>query len=102
MTEFLIVDFKFRRALYKSLILCKRKNDSAEYRVTVMNGALEKKLCSNNIIEEQHGQLNITYSADTLHNRIKMKIAKALGKIVGKRINKFVLRRRAKKLKVLT
>ncbi len=84
MNRFLVIGFDFCKSFYYSLILCKAKSDGTEYRITVMNGDIEKQLCNNNIIKEINGCLQIELSGNKLQDHIKTEIAKALGKIIGK------------------
>ena len=87
MNRFLIISFEFCKLSYSSLILCKANSDGAEYRITVMNGELEKQMCSNNIIREINGCLQVELSGNKIQRQIKTAIAKALGKIIGKPVN---------------
>jgi len=84
MNRFLVIRFELYKSFYNSLILCKAKSDGPEYRVTVMDGEIEKQLCSNNIIKEINGCLQVDLSSNKLQNKIKSQVAKALGKIIGK------------------
>ena len=84
MNRFLVIGFELYKSFYYSLILCKAKNDGTEYRITVMNGDIEKQLCNNNIIKEKNGCLQIELSGNKIQNQIKAEIAKALGKLIGK------------------
>jgi len=84
MARFLMVEFEFRQSSYYSLILCKAKRDSTAYRITVMNGDLEKQLNNNNIIEEIDGTLRVDVSGNSLPSQIRRAIGKALGKLLGK------------------
>lgn len=87
MNRFLIISFEFCKLSYSSLILCKAKTDGAEYRITVMNGELEKQVCSNNIIREINGCLQVELSSNNIQRQIKTAIAKALGRLIGKPVN---------------
>ncbi len=80
MNRFLIIPFQFFEASYYSLIMCKAKNECTEYRITIMNGDLEKLLFGNNVIKEINGSLHLDISKDELQERLKMEIAKSLGK----------------------
>ncbi len=84
MNRFLVIRFELYESFYYSLILCKAKSVGPEYRVTVMDGEIEKHLCSNNIIKEVNGCLEVELSSNKLQNKIKAEIARALGKIIGK------------------
>lgn len=86
MNRFLVVRFEFCKSFYYSLILCKAKSNSTEYRITVMNGDIEKQLCGNNIIYEVNSCLYIETSGNKMQQQIKTEIAKALGKIIGKTV----------------
>jgi hypothetical protein len=84
MNRFLVIGFEFCKSFYYSLILCKAKSDGTEYRITVMHGDIEKQLCNNNTIKEINGCLQIERSGNKLQDQIKIKIAEALGKMIGK------------------
>ena len=86
MNRFLVIGFELYKSFYYSLILCKAKKDGAEYRITVMNGDIEKQLNNNNIIKEKNGFLQIELSGNQIQNQIKSEIGKALGKLIGKPI----------------
>jgi hypothetical protein len=78
MNKFLVIPFEFRQASYYSLIMCKPKDDGTEYRITVMNGDLEKLLLGNNIIREINGYLHVETSKNDPQQHLKMEIAKSL------------------------
>jgi hypothetical protein len=84
MNKFLVIQFEFCKSVYNSLILCKAKSDGIEYRITVMNGDIEKHLCNNNTIKEIKGCLQVEFCNNILQNQLKAKIAEALGKLIGK------------------
>ncbi|TDH24584.1 hypothetical protein EXU57_14685 [Segetibacter sp. 3557_3] len=83
MNRFLVIGFEFRQSRYHSLILCKTKDDGAEYRITVMHGDIEKQLCNDNIIREVNGCLQFERSGNELQNQVKTEIARALGNRIG-------------------
>ena len=83
MNKFLVIRFEYSKLFYNSLILCKSKSDGTEYRITVMNGDIEKQLCHNNTIKEINGCLQIELSGNSLQDQIKMEVARALGQIIG-------------------
>ena len=87
MNRFLIISFEFCKLSYSSLILCKAETGGTEYRITVMNGELEKQMCSNNVIREINGCLQVGLSGNKLQQQIKIAIAKALGRLIGKPVN---------------
>jgi hypothetical protein len=58
--------------------------DGAEYRITVMHGDIEKQLCTNNVIREKDGHLQIERSGNKFQDQIKTEITRALGKTIGK------------------
>lgn len=84
MNRFLVIGFNFCKSFYYSLILCKPRKDGAEYRITVMNGDIEKELCSNNIIREKDGQLQVERTGNPMQDQIRSEIARELGKTIGK------------------
>ncbi len=84
MNRILVIRFEFSKTFYYALILCKAKADETEYRITVMNGDIEKLLCTNNMIREIKGCLHVNFSTNKLQNQIKFEVAKAFGKIIGK------------------
>lgn len=84
MNRFLVIGFELYTSFYYSLIMCKARAEGVEYRITVMNGDIERQLSNNNIIKEINGSLQIELSGNTIQNQIKREIAKALGKLIGK------------------
>ena len=84
MNKFLVIQFQFCKSVYNSLILCKTQVDGAEYRITVMNGDIEKQLCNNNTIREIKGCLQVELCSNNLQNQLRTEIAKSLGKLIGK------------------
>lgn len=82
MNKFLVIPFEFCQASYYSLIMCKTKSECTEYRITVMNGELEKLLCGNNVITEMNGSLHLEISENEQQERLKMEIAQSLVKIL--------------------
>lgn len=87
MNKFLVIGFEFCETFYYSLILCKPQSDCKEYRITVMNGDLEKLLCSNNIIREINGSLQMEISQNKQQQLVKIAIANALSKFIGIPLN---------------
>ena len=83
MIKFLIVGFEFCENVYYSLIWCKKKKDCNEYKITVMNGDLEKLLYGNHIIKEENGCLQLGTCENKEQEILKARIAKALGKVLG-------------------
>jgi hypothetical protein len=84
MNRFLVIGFELYKSFYYSLILCKAKTDGIEYRITIMNGDIEKQMSNNNTIKEINGFLQVEPSGNRLQDQIKSEIAKALGKLMGK------------------
>lgn len=84
MNRFLVIGFELYKSFYYSLILCKAESDGTKYRITVMNGEIEKQLCNNNTIMEIDGCLQVELSSNQLQNKIITEIAKALGNIIDK------------------
>jgi hypothetical protein len=62
--------------------MCKAKSECTEYRITVMNGDLEKLLFGNNVIKEINGSLYLDDSENEMQERLKTEIAKSLEKIL--------------------
>jgi hypothetical protein len=62
--------------------MCKAKSEFTEYRITVMNGELEKLLFGNNVIREINGSLHLEISDNEPQGRLKMEIAKSLVKVL--------------------
>lgn len=83
MNKFLVIPFDFCHATYYSLIMCKSKTDCTEYRITVMNGDLEKLLFGSNVIKEINGSLHLDIPNNEPQGRLKMEIAKSLEKILN-------------------
>ena len=93
MSRFLIIGFEFCKTFYYSLIQCKTKIDSVEYQITVMNGEIEKQICTNNTIKEINGYLQLELSGNQLQNKIKSQIANSLGKVIGKPVKEVEVKR---------
>lgn len=91
MNRFLVVGFDYNESFYYSLILCKTKKDHTEYRITIMNGEIEKQLCNNNIIKEINDCLLIELFGNSVQNQLKTVIARQLGKIIGKTVNEVAM-----------
>lgn len=83
MIKFLIVGFEFCEKVYHSLVWCREKKDCNEYKITVMNGDLEKLLYGNHIIKEENGCLHLGKCENKEQEILKARIAKALGKALG-------------------
>lgn len=82
MNKFLVIPFEFRHATYYSLILCKANSECTEYRITVMNGDLEKLLLGNNVIKEIDGSLHLDIPNDEPQGSLKTEIAKSLVRVL--------------------
>ena len=91
MNRFLIIGFEFCQSFHYALVLCKTKIDGAEYRVTVMNGDLEKQLCSNNTIKEVNGCLQVEHPGTNFQSQIKTEVAKALGMVLEKPVREVAM-----------
>ena len=78
MSRILTVGFEFHDIFYYSLVNVKEIEGETQYKITVMNGDLEKMLLRNNIIKEKNGYLYIEISEDKNHDELKLKIAEAL------------------------
>src|SRR5262245_28260175 len=77
--EFLSVEFEFEGATYHALIQKKKKINSIEYHITVMNGKLEKLLYGNHIIKQVNGALQSdSLPEDKKVSHLKQNIMKAL------------------------
>ncbi len=83
MTNYFIVVFEYCEGLYKSLVHCKTKKTCKEYRITVMNGELEKLLYGNHFIKEINGRLQVEVTENSTLDSLKASIAHALGKLLG-------------------
>jgi hypothetical protein len=83
MDKFLTVGFEFCGKLYRSLIMIKKRNNYKAYRITVMNGDLEKILFGNQIIKEVNGCLQIEVSENNEQVKLKTIIAEALSKLLA-------------------
>ena len=90
MNNFLFVDFGLYESYYHSLILCKNGSDGIEYRITVMNGEIEKHLCRNNRLTEQNGCVVLELSGNAVQDEIKLIIAMALCNHVGKPLKQII------------
>lgn len=87
MSRMLTVGFDFEDSFYYSVILVKERGEETEYKITVMNGALELLLTGNNIITEKDGQLNIKLPQANKIKALKLKIGEALGLLLRLPIN---------------
>ena len=94
MSRILVVGFTFCNEFYYSIILCKAKTNSTEYRITVMDGDIEKQLCTNNILEEIDGCLQFELSGNVVQDQIKTEVARALGKIIEKPVREVKMPKR--------
>lgn len=83
-TTFLVIGFALHSSRYLSLILCKQLTDHTEYRITVMNGDIEKQLCKNNRLKESNGVIELVLSGNEFQDHVKLKIASALSEVIGK------------------
>jgi hypothetical protein len=82
--EFLSVQFEFDGGTYFSLIRKKKKINSIEYHITVMNGELEKLLFGNHIITQVNGVLQAKFNTeDKTVIRLNQAITKALEKYLS-------------------
>ncbi|TDH24664.1 hypothetical protein EXU57_15115 [Segetibacter sp. 3557_3] len=82
MNRFLLISFQFFNATYHSLIMCKAQSGCTEYRITVMNGDLEKLLFGNNVLKEINGSLHVESTGNDLQGRLKLEIARSLVKML--------------------
>jgi len=82
MNRILTIGFEFREMFYYSLITVKEMADETEYRITVMNGKLEKMLFGHNIIKEKNQVLYIEVSEDAKQDELKLSIAESLSSLL--------------------
>lgn len=83
MGKVLTVGFEFQEGFYYSLIHIKQILDETVYKITVMNGNLERMLFGNNIIHEKEGHLYIEVSEHTETDDLKLAIAEALSALLN-------------------
>ena len=90
MNRFLLIPFEFNQQNFYSLVMCKDKGEMGiNYRVTIMNGDLEKILLGNNVIKEVNGFLQVEATQQNgLQDCLKLEITKSLAKILKLPINK--------------
>ncbi|MGZ8550555.1 MAG: hypothetical protein ACXWV2_07830 [Chitinophagaceae bacterium] len=83
MAKYLIIGFEYCEKLYKAIAHCKTSRICKEYRITVMNGDLEKLLYGNHTIQEINSTLQVELSDNNVQDVLKVSIASALGKLLG-------------------
>ena len=87
MDRLITVGFEFCEKIYQSIIRVKVKKGFNEYKITIMNGDLEKLLYGNHVIKEINGFLQIEIIEHTSQELLKLKIGEALSKLIGIPLN---------------
>lgn len=64
MTDMLIFGFHYKQKFYKAIANLWKKSTNGLYRITVMNGDLEKLLLGNNIVSIKEGKFVSDESAN--------------------------------------
>ncbi len=83
MSRFLVIGFDFYDTYYYSLVNCKPKQNGTEYRLTVMNGDLEKLLFGTNTLHEIDGCLYFEVPENKEQKDLKVKIVQSLSSVLG-------------------
>ncbi|MEJ7912228.1 MAG: hypothetical protein WKF70_03670 [Chitinophagaceae bacterium] len=83
MSRFLVIGFDFCDTYYYSLVNCKPKPNGTEYRLTVMNGDLEKLLYGTNTLQEINGCLYFDVPETKEQKELKIKIVQSLSSVLG-------------------
>jgi hypothetical protein len=87
MASIISLGFEFKSHYYYVLVSLKELNEKVQYRLTIMNGELEKFLHGNNIINEVDGKLELDDCAgDKEKWTLKKQIVRALGEHLNKKI----------------
>jgi hypothetical protein len=80
MRKFLTLGFRFCENLYHSIIMIKKKSDRTIYKITIMNGELEKLLHGNQIITEMNGYLQLEIGENNKQEELRIIIGEVLSK----------------------
>ena len=87
MASIVSIAFKFKESFHYVLVSVKELNDKIQYRLTIMNGDLEKLLYDCNTINEVNGQLELDDCGGNLEKwKLKKQIVLALSEHLNKRI----------------
>lgn len=73
MSKLLSIGFEFKGNSYSTLIRVKEKEDCNEYKVTIMNGDLERLLYGEHIITEVCGKINDDIACDDSTEQYKLR-----------------------------
>ncbi len=85
MTE--IVSFEFEQTFYQAVVLAKHDGNSRQYRITIMNGDLEKMLFGCHTILEKAGNFLFANTHAGVE-KLQLAISKALKKHFSKKTAK--------------
>ncbi len=88
MNHILTVGFEFDDIFYYSLVRVKESDSETEYKITVMNGTLERLLLGNNVIRKKNSHLNIEMLEYSKQEQLKLAIAEALGTLLNKTLER--------------
>ena len=69
MTDMLVFGFHYKQRFYKAIANLWKKSTNGLYRITVMNGDLEKLLFGNNILSLKEGRFLMEESIGNLEVR---------------------------------
>lgn len=83
MNRFLVLGFEYNNNTEYCLVRYKKKSESNEYAITIMNGELEKLLFGHHIITEKDGFLLVEMSGNEQPYKLKEEITNALGDLLG-------------------
>jgi hypothetical protein len=78
MVPIISIEFEYRQKNYFALVRIKDKNDTTEYHVTIMNGALEQKLYGHHIFIEEDGEFIIGPVPDKEAGQLRLAVGMAL------------------------
>lgn len=71
MSDMLVFGFHYKERFYKAIANLWKKSTNGLYRITVMNGDLERLLFGNNIVELKEGRFLATAGANVADMEIK-------------------------------
>ena len=87
MASIMSIAFNFKEGFHYVLVSVKELNDRIQYRLTIMNGELEKLLYDCNIINEVDGQLELDNCYGNLEKwKLKKQIVTALSEYLNKKV----------------
>ena len=88
MSSVICIEFCYKGERHYVLISTKHSGQELTYKITVMNGDLEKMLMDCNVIEEYNGQLVLD---DCVGNRQKMELKKEIIQALANHLHKEII-----------